>query len=532
VVKPTLADTSNSGIHVIEGPARGQSIPVDGDSVTAFVSPAPRGPVDHAVSISSSEEFQKIFGVPDYHCRLEFAVRQFFANGGSNAVVVRVSGTKACNRIRLPSPAGELVLEAKNPGPLEHVRASVDYDDIDAGEDGEAQQNFNLIVQRLRSSGSAWIDAQEYYRNVSVDPGSRDYIGYVLSQSELVQLAGRAPESRPNPTIKPTTVRQAGYVEAMAATVNSPPPSDYDLIGSVAQGTGLNALEHIPDIGQICLVSGAEGKPLGPIALLAADRFCRLHQALLIIDPPSRWASVDDVLRDQERSGFASPNAVTWYPGVYARSGQGERIGTSIVGAVAAALKSIDQIDGVHSLHSDGPVMLRGAARLTAQLENSDIRRLARAGINSLIQRSPLHLQLLGNVTQARYGSIAGEWTELDLRRQVLFILRRIRQGTLWTFFHKSNPEIWHEVGNQVAEFLTAMHARSILAGEYASAAYFVKCDSDTNAGLLGRSGEVGFVVGFALRRPGEFLSFRFQRANGECRITELGWQSGFACAI
>ena len=56
------SDTNNSGIYVIEGPARGQSIAVSGDSVTAFVGPAPRGPVDHAVTIENPEDFQKVFG--------------------------------------------------------------------------------------------------------------------------------------------------------------------------------------------------------------------------------------------------------------------------------------------------------------------------------------------------------------------------------------------------------------------------------------------------------------------------------------
>jgi len=76
---PRLSDTSNSGIYVTEGPSRGQPIAVDGDSVTAFVGPAPRGPVDHAVSLDSVADFQKIFGLPECHCRMETAVRQFFA---------------------------------------------------------------------------------------------------------------------------------------------------------------------------------------------------------------------------------------------------------------------------------------------------------------------------------------------------------------------------------------------------------------------------------------------------------------------
>jgi hypothetical protein len=517
------SDTNNSGIYVVEGPAQGQPIPVDGDSVTAFVGPTPRGPVDHAVPINSADDFLKNFGVPECHCRLEFSVRQFFANGGSNAVVVRVSGTSVCHRIRLRAAGEELVLEARNPGPLEYLRASVDYDGIDAEDD----TSFNLVIQRLRSPGSAWIDVQEYYRAVSIDQGSRDYLGYILSQSDLVKVIGQPPAARPDPTYKSLTARESGYVEILADHVNSPPPSDYDLIGSAVDGTGLNALEHITDVGQVVLLSGAEGAPLGPVALLAADRFCRSHQSLLIIDPPARWQTVEDVLADQERSGFASPNAITWFPGIRTRNLQGEKILTSAAGSVAAALISSDHRDGVLRLHVEGPVMLRSGVRLTAEVDADAVHRLARVGINSLIQRSALHLQLQGNVTQARYGSISADWNALEMRRQVLFVLRRIRSGTRWTYFKDSNQGTWQELTDQVSEFLTELHTRSLLAGEHAHESFYVKCDPDTNAGLEGHVGEIAFVVGFAIRQAGEFLAFRFHRSEGHCRIAELGWQSG-----
>jgi len=536
-VDSSVTDTSNSGIYVFEGPARGQPIPVDGDSVTAFVGPTPRGPVDHAVALQSPDEFFSVFGTPECHCRLEFALRQFFSNGGTNAVVVRVSGSSLHNRICLPGPAGNLVLEARNPGPLECLRASVDYDGIapesDSSEaDGELQaQSFNLIIQRLRSPGSAWIDAQEVYRNISVESTSRDFVGYVLSQSELVQLHDAPPSIRPNPTIKPTTVRQAGYVDALAPQVKNLVPTDYDLIGSAVTGTGLSALDHVSDIGQVCLIPGAEGEALGPVAMLAADRFCRKHQALLIVDPPSRWQSVEDVLADQDRSDFSSPNAITWFPGVRTPNKQDVNVSTTLVGSIAAALNASNQTKGVHQLHGEGPVMLRGRCRLTTRLEQADVRRLARAGINSLVQRSPLHLQLLGNVTQARFGSIAGEWNNLDLRHRVLFMLRRIRHGTSWTFFADSTPEVWCEVEDQVRAFLHDMHARSALAGEDAARAGFVKCDADTNAGLAGSLGEISFVVGFAMQQPEQFLAFRFYRSGGVCRISELAWKAGFAQA-
>ena len=74
------------------------------------------------------------FGVPGCLSRMEFLLRQYFENGGSLAVVVRVCRSAHRNQIRLRGPAGDLVLEALNPGPLEHLRASVDHEDRFIGE--------------------------------------------------------------------------------------------------------------------------------------------------------------------------------------------------------------------------------------------------------------------------------------------------------------------------------------------------------------------------------------------------------------
>jgi len=180
---------------------------------------------------------------------------------------------------------------------------------------------------------------------------------------------------------------------------------------------------------------------------------------------------------------------------------------------------------GVVHLQDEGPVMLRGGMRLTARVDEADVQRLARVGINVLVQRSALHLQLQGNVTQARYRSFSADWNSLATRQKVLFILRRIRGGTRWTLFNESNPETWEEITDQVSEFLRNLHGHEVLLGETSAEAFFVKCDADTNDGLEGHLGEVAFIVGFAIRRPGEFLAFRFQRSRSGCRIAELGWQ-------
>jgi hypothetical protein len=247
----------------------------------------------------------------------------------------------------------------------------------------------------------------------------------------------------------------------------------------------------------------------------------------LLIDPPARWQSVEDVLADQSRTAFSSPNAMTWFPNLETRTVQPEcRQLASALGAVAAALvaetrSSVDMLD-------EKPVLLRGAdARLEINTIPADTQRLRRAGVNTLRQISALHLELDGNVTLARNESLAADRQNLDSRILIMFILRRIREATQWTFFHESSPELWQELSAQIGVFLAELHGRSMLAGQHGAQAYYVKCDRDTNREYIGKTGEVAFIVGFALDRPGEFLAFRFQRTRGGCRIVELGWDAG-----
>ncbi|MEE4186285.1 MAG: hypothetical protein V2J12_10990 [Gammaproteobacteria bacterium] len=487
------------------------------DPLTAFVGPAPRGPVDRPVQLSSAADFEKHFGVPGFRCRMGFALRQFFANGGGSAWVVRVSGTMQRRVVALPGPAGPLLLRARNPGPLEFLRASVDYD----GVADDSPQAFNLIVQRLRADASIWIEEQEYFRRVTVMPDSRDYIGKVLEQSNLVSLAEPAPAERPALTIKAGSLREAGYVAAAATPMQNPAPGDYDLIGAAAAGTGLNALRGLQDIASVCLISGATDASIGPVAMVAADRFCRERQALLIVDPPARWRTVQDVVSDQQRSGFQSPNAVTWFPCTRVRDAAGESVLASAAGAVAAALASRVGTRDLPRLHDGALVMQRGGAQLDSRLDAHDLQRLARAGVNSLVRRSANHHELLGKVTQARHAAPGAGFRELEQRRDVLFILRRIRLGTRWLAATESGPQQWRALVTQVQAFLAALQESGMLAGGHRASGGFVRCDAQTNRGLP--PGTVAFTVAMTLAGATRALTYRFTQAATGCRISELG---------
>jgi phage tail sheath protein FI len=70
------------------------SPPINGvaTSITAFIGSALRGPTDRPGSVNSFADFERLYGGLWAPSTLGYAVQQFFLNGGSQALIVRVEG--------------------------------------------------------------------------------------------------------------------------------------------------------------------------------------------------------------------------------------------------------------------------------------------------------------------------------------------------------------------------------------------------------------------------------------------------------
>src|SRR5258708_37262522 len=76
----------DSGVPTITGVAT---------SITAFIGSATRGLTDEPTTITSFADFERIFGGLSAGSYLGYSVRDFFLNGGSQAIIVRVAATGA-----------------------------------------------------------------------------------------------------------------------------------------------------------------------------------------------------------------------------------------------------------------------------------------------------------------------------------------------------------------------------------------------------------------------------------------------------
>jgi len=118
-----------SGVHTITGVAT---------SITAFIGAASRGPTNSAITINNFGDFENTFGGLWVSSTLGFAVRDFFLNGGSQAVVVRLYHAAPANGGNAPATAaaidfGDYKFLAASEGTWGvALRVAVDLDNIPA----------------------------------------------------------------------------------------------------------------------------------------------------------------------------------------------------------------------------------------------------------------------------------------------------------------------------------------------------------------------------------------------------------------
>jgi hypothetical protein len=500
-----LRDLAQGGITVAAAVGADQPIVRLPTATTAFVGRALRGPVNRAVRVRNFAEYQQVFGGLWQPSMLAYAVEQYFDNGGREAVVVRVVNGGRAATISLRCGTAVLTLEALSPGSREVLRASVDYDNIEPGED----DRFNLVLQRVRSLGSEHVEDQEIFRRISTAPGTTRFVSTALQESHLVRVRGAVPQARPDRTLSAGARHPIGYVDSNPDGEDGAPLTDYDLIGSAERGTGLFALREIEDLHFVCIPPPARDRDIGPGVLLVAAQFCRDRRALLLVDPPATWQTVDEALVGLRELAFQSDHAFMCFPRVQAFDrlrGRFEPFANS--GAVAGALARMDSHRSPWDGVPDEQILLRPGSRPLHVLADADCQRLSAQGINPLHAMRASVAATTPLKTLARGSGNGAESSLLTCRRRELLTLNSIEHGTCWARFEGRDRNTWPRLARQVRGFLEGLAANGAFGNGADQRPCEVVCDERLNSidGL--QSGTVHCLISLPALRPGQYRSF------------------------
>jgi len=86
-------------VHVEETGPGVPSITGVPTATTAFLGWTPTGPTDIAMPVHGAAEFEQLYGAAHPRSWLAHGVRHFFANGGRDALIVRIAGRRVPNGV-------------------------------------------------------------------------------------------------------------------------------------------------------------------------------------------------------------------------------------------------------------------------------------------------------------------------------------------------------------------------------------------------------------------------------------------------
>lgn len=498
-----MPERSLEGIRITETPSAEQPIARARAHLTAFVGRTLRGPVNRPVIVHSFADFQQEFGGLWQPSPLSYAVEHFFEQGGRQAAVVRVANGATPVTLSLRCGRQALQLEACAPGTREFLRASIDYDHIDA----EDEQRFNLVVQRVRSPGSERIEAQETFRALSIDPASARFVVAALLESNLVRVRGEVPSLRPERTLMCGTNLPVGYASSNPDGDDGRPVCDYDVIGSATRRSGLFALEDVEELAFLYIPPLARTTDIGASTVLVAAKFCRQHRAMLIVDPPAAWDSASEAVRGLKKLNFHSDHALMFFPRIAAVDrlrGRVETFGNG--GAVAGLLSRSGEVVSAVIAAKDPEPLLRAGVRLAHEVAPADRWPLAAHGANVLQAVRSADRDRPALRTLACGASASSDWSYLSQRRFALFVINAIERGTRWCVLRPGDPSVWERVARQVSRFLGELQRAGAFASVPPDQAFYAICDERIND--AGDPHVVHILVQFAASRAGEYHNF------------------------
>ena len=497
---PTL---TYPGVYIEEAPSSVHPITAVATSITAFVGRALRGPIDEAVTITSFSDFERVFGGVWLESNLGYAVQDFYRNGGSTAIVVRVHKTKANDTaaIKLGSGTSAVSLQAASPGAWgSKLSATIDKDVADPSD----TTAFNLTVTENVTPPNV-----EVFRNVSFATGSpRRYDNVLKNQSALVVAT------------TPLATAAVSASSANATGGNDGNAIDASLFtGGTLQANkkGLYALENADLVNIIVIPPYTTAGEIDSSVMADTIAYAVTRRAMMIIDPPATWSSLANAVTGA-RTFFASANAAVYFPAIQeADALQGGQVVTvAPSGAIAGIWARTDAARGVWKAPAGLQATVGGALALSIPLTDEEIGRLNPLGVNCLRTSPGAGVTVWGARTRNGNDRLADQWKYLPVRRTALFLEESLFRGTEWVVFEPNDEPLWAQIRLNVGSFMSTLFRQGAFAGTTPREAFFVKCDSETTTATDVANGVVNIVVGFAPLRPAEFVVIVLQQIAGQ----------------
>jgi hypothetical protein len=271
------------------------------------------------------------------------------------------------------------------------------------------------------------------------------------------------------------------------------------------------------DIFNLLCLPGAPSTVLAPASALCIDR-----RAILLVDPPSAWTSIDAAATGMASSppvsGDAAKNAAVFFPSLLIADPAQGGSATTVppCGTVSGVIARTDVQRGVWKAPAGTQASLGGVTAPMLAMTDLENGRLNQLGVNCLRSFPVVGPVVWGARTLRGADRLADQWKYLPVRRLALFIEESLYRGTQWVVFEPNDEPLWSSIRLNVGAFMNSLFKAGAFQGATAREAYLVKCDRENNPQNDIDRGIVNIVVGFAPLKPAEFVIIHIEQLAGQ----------------
>lgn len=482
-LSPGVYVEDNPGLPVIEAVS---------SSTGGFMGVTQRGPVNKPVFITSWNAFLTNFALgcdspflKDSY--LAYSIYGFFQNGGKRCYVMRVAGTGyACataQYFETPDRESESVPKFTISAKDEGTWANGFKVYVKANEDDATL--FDIVT--LDGSGNI-VEVVEGLSNSSADDNY--WFTTLESMSDYIKAGGTAEAATLVAIEKDKAITLANGNDGATVT-----DTDFTL--------NLTKFDVADDMNLLCIPGETSDNVVN--ALLS---YCENNKYLFaIVDVP--MTTVTSTAAKTWRKKLSCKNAAIYYPWIKVTdplSKTGKLKLCPACGHTMGVYARTIEERGVWKAPAGTEAIVRGAIATNAQITSGDTDLLNPAGVVSIMARPNYGIVLWGARdihpdSSMKY--ISDVLLDINIKKSIY-------QGTQQFVFEPNDPETWKKLRTTVEAFLDNMWRDGALFGEKASEAYYVKCDEELNPENVRNAGKLICEVGYASKKPAEFVIFRF----------------------
>ena len=442
-------------------------------STGGFLGIAQRGEVGKPIFITSWNAFIEnfSFGMDSpflANSDLAYAVYGFFQNGGKRCYIVRVASESVATATYTKD---SLSISAKDAGAWGNKLEVV----ITANAD--VATNFDLEVL---------LDSQrvEVFRNLTNTVGAENaWIDVLEAQSYFIK----------------------GVSGDLVATEKATFSGGADGISDIKDADFTNALsklDKVDDVNLIC-IPGQTSETVNSAIMTYCEK---RTDVFAILDAPEA-STVESVLA--LKKVMSCKNAALYFPWIKVSdplSKNGKLRNCPTCGHVMGVYARIIAERGVWKAPAGTEAVIRGAIDVTTLLSNEDTNLLNPAGIVSIIPKTNYGIVIWGARSlhpDASMKYISDILLDIGIKKTIF-------NTTQQYVFESNEPKTWVKVRTTVESYLDSLWREGALAGTKPSEAYYVKCDEDLNNAQARNQGRLVCEIGYASKKPAEFVVFRF----------------------